>query len=522
MRQERETSLPAYSEVESADGGGHSSAMLSGDESGGVLNPIHDEEPESGGYMAAPAGNGMDDVDVNESLNASHHVDDFHADGRVSYLSGGDGPSRTNSINGTTQSRRVSEIEFLNQVGEGSEVRVVAVNLSNAIVGAGIIGLPSTLKLSGFWFGICLLFAMAFVSNYACGVLVGSGIALRQRSYETTALVALGKKGKMAVLFGQFIFDYGAALSYLIITADTSVEVLKRILGSNFSGMRQMCLGVLSLACMLPLSLLRDISGLEKYASLSVGVVIIVAVMILGSLLSEPPTAWNVPVFPLDGWNVFQAVGIFSFAFVCQDCVFFYYNTLSNGTASRFQNVTSLAISGSACLTAFVGICGYLKFQDETEANVLNNYSAKDTLAVIMRALYVVSMVLTYPICMFVCRQVLHQLWSELIGVDLGDIQKVSSARHVTYTCVLFFSSVAICMFVDELGFVMSITGNVAGSLLGFIIPGLISLSPAVRPGLYNAGTKVLSVDTIGPLLLVAFGSVAAVLGVVTSIPGMS
>lgn len=202
--------------------------------------------------------------------------------------------------------------------------------------------------------------------------------------------------------------------------------------------------------------------------------------------------------------------------------MFFYYNTLSNGTASRFQNVTSLAISGSACLTAFVGICGYLKFQDETEANVLNNYSAKDTLAVIMRALYVVSMVLTYPICMFVCRQVLHQLWSELIGVDLGDIQKVSSARHVTYTCVLFFSSVAICMFVDELGFVMSITGNVAGSLLGFIIPGLISLSPAVRPGLYNAGTKVLSVDTIGPLLLVAFGSVAAVLGVVTSVPGMS
>ena len=123
-------------------------------------------------------------------------------------------------------------------------MRVVAVNLSNAIVGAGIIGLPSTLKLSGrfgtngraaakktsssfppptrhpagppfhflgtppprpphehhttagFWFGICLLFAMAFVSNYACGVLVGSGIALRQRSYETTALVALGKKGK--------------------------------------------------------------------------------------------------------------------------------------------------------------------------------------------------------------------------------------------------------------------------------------------------------------------------------------
>ena len=65
--------------------------------------------------------------------------------------------------------------------------------------------------------------------------------------------------GKMAVLFGQFIFDYGAALSYLIITADTSVEVLKRILGSNFSGMRQLCLGVLSLACMLPLSLLRDI-----------------------------------------------------------------------------------------------------------------------------------------------------------------------------------------------------------------------------------------------------------------------
>jgi amino acid permease len=54
-------------------------------------------------------------------------------------------------------------------------------------------------------------------------------------------------------------FDYGAALSYLIIAADTSTEVVRTCLGGGFEGDRSVCILALSFGAMLPLCLLRDI-----------------------------------------------------------------------------------------------------------------------------------------------------------------------------------------------------------------------------------------------------------------------
>ena len=93
---------------------------------------------------------------------------------------------------------------------------------------------------------------MAIVTHISLKLLIRAGILLRVRSYEETAKLALGRWGEIAVLAGQFFFDYGAALSYLIITGDTASEVMEYLLGGNFTGLRQLC--ILALACggMLP------------------------------------------------------------------------------------------------------------------------------------------------------------------------------------------------------------------------------------------------------------------------------
>ena len=93
---------------------------------------------------------------------------------------------------------------FYAEVVPGSASLPVAINLSNAIIGAGIIGIPYAFMRSGFGFGLCLLAAMASVSRFSIGLLLGSGIALRVRSYEDTARLALGPQGEKAVLAGQF------------------------------------------------------------------------------------------------------------------------------------------------------------------------------------------------------------------------------------------------------------------------------------------------------------------------------
>jgi ABC-type transport system involved in cytochrome bd biosynthesis fused ATPase/permease subunit len=91
-------------------------------------------------------------------------------------------------------------------------------------------------------------------------------------------------------------------------------------------------------------------------------------------------------------------------------------------------------------------------------------------------------MILTYPICFFVCRQVLHSLLHERTEEgELPDVRNVSYLRHMSYTMFIFISSVSIVMLTSNLGVVMSITGNIAGSTLGFILPALIGLSKPVQ-----------------------------------------
>ena len=59
---------------------------------------------------------------------------------------------------------------------------------------------------------------------------------------ECLALRALGPWGERVVLASQLAFDYGAALSYLIITGDTATSVMKAATGGGFVGLRQLCM----------------------------------------------------------------------------------------------------------------------------------------------------------------------------------------------------------------------------------------------------------------------------------------
>jgi len=82
-------------------------------------------------------------------------------------------------------------------------------------------------------------------------------------------------------------FDFGAALAYLIIAGDTSAAVIRQLIGGDFAGLRQVCILVISCGTMLPICLLRDISGLEAWSSLSISIVVTV---------SPAHGAWLAPV----------------------------------------------------------------------------------------------------------------------------------------------------------------------------------------------------------------------------------
>ncbi len=86
--------------------------------------------------------------------------------------------------------------------------------------------------------------------------------------------------------------------------------------------------------------------------------------------------------------EVFQAIGVISFAFVCHHNSLLIYGSLKTPTMDRFARVThySTSISMVACLA--MALAGYLSFGDLTQGNVLNNFPTNNVMVNIAR-LYV-------------------------------------------------------------------------------------------------------------------------------------
>jgi len=365
-----------------------------------------------------------------------------------------------------------------------STILGVGINLANAIVGSGIVGLPAALKDAGLGLGCLLLVGMALTVHVVVVALVRDAEVLKATCYGSLAKAALGGMGEVLVCGGQFVFDVGAALTYLIIFGDTAVSSVEFFVARPCRHLRLICVAGAGLAA-LPPCLLRDVSGLEGISLLSVAAVFAATGVVISELCTRGQKGSVTITAPSDeGRGVVAALGLFAFAFVCQDSCFLYYRSLKQRTPSRFSKSTGLALGSSALLCILFSAAGYLTYGSSTSSNILNDYPIHDVRALIARLLYATTMVFGIPSSVFVCRQAGHALHraasTKYRDASVEDVRLVSSRTHGMWSLGLWASLVGVALSTDSLGAVMALTGAVAGSLIGFILPGLIFSSPVV------------------------------------------
>lgn len=114
------------------------------------------------------------------------------------------------------------------------------------------------------------------------------------------------------------------------------------------------------------------------------------------------------------GWfindGLFQGISVISFALVCHHNTTFIYDSIRRPTLDRFNQVThiSCAVSGFVC--ALMGTAGYLTFGSKTKGNILNNFSSDDWLINVARFCFGLNMLTTFPLEIFVIREVFKDL----------------------------------------------------------------------------------------------------------------
>jgi len=458
---------------------------------------------------AATTNNGLGGTDYEKHITPNNSQDEDNA------------ATTTTTTTTTTQPPTLTN---LSMPKKKSSILGASSNLVNSIVGAGIIGIPYALRMSGLWAGILLLILVAVLTDKSLRMLIDQASfhpKLRHLSihtFEDLASYPFGKIGSGFVLFNMFIMAYGAMVAYLLIIKDTVPTVFGLEQGTHLFE-RNLILVATSLFVMVPLSMQRDMASLSFTSAMSVTADMFLVVFIVAFSPIKENVAANGgfgQVLKNDGINstLFVGLGILSTAMACQHSAFIVANSLADKTRLRWRWVTNQSISLSAILCLVLGVCGYLGFLGTTQGDVLNNFPLDSTAADAARVMLALTMFFTYPMESFVARHVLIMLVhngdmdarggctleneqsveeDELgDGEGVGDDHTVNTTattgsiiegggllcmnRRQTWTMMCYLITLLPSLVFSDIGPVLSLTGAVGGSCISYIGPGLVYL----------------------------------------------
>ena len=137
--------------------------------------------------------------------------------------------------------------------------------------------------------------------------------------------------------------------------------------------------------------------------------------------------------------------------------------------------------------------------------NMLTAYSTHDGTTLAATALAGVSALVTYPVSHFVSRAALDDLYVAMAGKEPAFPGRAPLKRHMGQTVLFVGMTTATALLVsDGLGVVFRVLGSIGGSLVVFIMPGILLLQPkyhAVGMGtsmdLSGTGTGIHRVPTL-------------------------
>ncbi len=227
-------------------------------------------------------------------------------------------------------------------------------NLCNVCMGAGIVGMPYAIKEAGLVSGTFMIIICAFLTEYSLRQLISLGKVADVNSYETLMEASFGRPGFIFLSVNMFLLSLGSMIAYLIIIKDTLPVLLH---APEDDHTKRLIMFISSVLIILPLSMQRDISDLEKTSKFNVILnSVLVALVAFYSPVKESVEASGGMMQLLSDEKIldfstfFIGFGVCSFAFVCQDSSFIIAGSMSKPTKFRWQKVTRGAMLTCLCL----------------------------------------------------------------------------------------------------------------------------------------------------------------------------
>lgn len=120
----------------------------------------------------------------------------------------------------------------------------------------------------------------------------------------------------------------------------------------------------------------------------------------------------------------------------------------------------------------FIGFGGFSVFKDKTKGNILNNFPGNDFVVNIARFCFGFNMLTTYPLEIFVLRDVLKDLYY----INYDTPQELSKKSHIIFTTALVLITMTISLTTCNLGALFELIGASTASIMAYILPPMCNL----------------------------------------------
>lgn len=380
-------------------------------------------------------------------------------------------------------------------------------NLLNALLGAGILAVPSSFSNVGLIPSIILLFFIATLSFLSTNMVIKLQLATKTSSYDELTYRILGQKGQNVVVVLSLIFLVSTLLCYLVLGCDMLISFFAAV-HIDMSNIWRRAGLILFYSLVLPLALsLPKSLKIVSYSS----VVTIVGVLFFNVAV----TVKGYKQFELAGISETMSLGKFHISFFSDFAIYalgfalpIVSCTIVNDYTHSVRKRTGIIAIGmtiSFVLISIPAIISYMMFGNSVSVNILKNFGDNDTLFLLVRIAFFFIVTISYP-CI---AQNVMSCWSRIL-FHINDHTTLTLKQRIIALIATNSIPIIIALFVPVAKPILSIGGSVGGCTVNFVFP------PTLYLILFH--TQPTSPKWYLLILLILFGCITAVMSTYQSV----
>ncbi|KAK9247392.1 transmembrane amino acid transporter protein-domain-containing protein [Lipomyces tetrasporus] len=360
-------------------------------------------------------------------------------------------------------------------------------NLSNTILGAGILAMPYAMKNDGVFLGFLVILisgstaAAGLFLQYRCSRYLDRGsasfFAIAQETYPS-----------LAALFDTAIAVkcFGVGVSYLIIIGDLMPQVIADFyfsdgnVGDTIFVSRTFWISFFMVA-LTPLCFLRRLDSLKYTSVIALVAIGYLTVLVIGHWLVGDTIKYRgaISIGPSSLSGVLSTLPIVVFGFTCHQNMFSIVNELRDSRSPNVVFIIFSSIGSAVILYTLVGFTGYLSYGDNVGGNIIGMYASSFSSAV-GRAAIVILVLFSYPLQCHPCRASLDHIYTHFILPPPSSAVRsaahktsIPKRRFVVLTAVIISLSYVVAIAVSSLETVLAFVGATGSTSISFILPGI-------------------------------------------------